>query len=285
MLYPAFALKLHAFGLSRLQDAEWCGTELYERAKRHYRGRAEPKWLFQKILPNGFLFYLGQWLFEEYWNFEIQLPTMNLEKSIEYVEDYLQMRTLGGLTDESAVTSKLSDAVESANSLYDENKNEFHNAEKKIRRQLRLALVRNSDRLSSSHSQLAPKYAANYADRVFHDRELCGYIAQLILEIGIDGTTEDENPRQWCNRTKFPTWAKSAVDARDRGKCSKCKKDLVAELQGTGHVDHIVPLSRGGCNDLVNLQLFCSSCNSKKRAGRWPSCSSIPPYISRKLKM
>lgn len=31
-------------------------------------------------------------------------------------------------------------------------------------------------------------------------------------------------------------------------------------------VDHIVPLSRGGTNDLDNLQLLCRSCNSIKSA-------------------
>ena len=35
-----------------------------------------------------------------------------------------------------------------------------------------------------------------------------------------------------------------------------CKDDL--------HVDHIVPLSRGGTNELDNLQMLCSSCNLSK---------------------
>ena len=30
-------------------------------------------------------------------------------------------------------------------------------------------------------------------------------------------------------------------------------------------IDHIVPLSRGGTNDISNLQIMCSSCNKKKR--------------------
>lgn len=44
------------------------------------------------------------------------------------------------------------------------------------------------------------------------------------------------------------------------GKCLWC---------GTSHqitIDHIVPLSRGGTNNINNLQPLCVSCNSKKKA-------------------
>jgi hypothetical protein len=133
-------------------------------------------------------------------------------------------------------------------------------------------------------SQLRTVYARNYAERVFHDRQLCGYISQIIFDIGIDGTTGDEEPSQWCPRLTFPAWVKNALIARERGKCAACSADLLLELNGTVHIDHIIPLASGGCNDLVNLQILCDSCNLKKSIGAWPVTSSVPPYLERALK-
>lgn len=48
---------------------------------------------------------------------------------------------------------------------------------------------------------------------------------------------------------------------RQKGKCSICK----CKLKRTGHhLDHIVPLSGGGKNSDLNVQLTCPPCNLKK---------------------
>jgi len=51
---------------------------------------------------------------------------------------------------------------------------------------------------------------------------------------------------------------------RQKGKCYYCGKKL-----GTGknayHVDHIIPLSRGGSNDISNLVIACPQCNVSKQ--------------------
>jgi 5-methylcytosine-specific restriction endonuclease McrA len=63
------------------------------------------------------------------------------------------------------------------------------------------------------------------------------------------------------------------VRARDggevwEGKCLHCNRKLVVELDGTAvarvTIEHIVPQSAGGSNDLLNLALACSRCNNKK---------------------
>jgi 5-methylcytosine-specific restriction endonuclease McrA len=54
-----------------------------------------------------------------------------------------------------------------------------------------------------------------------------------------------------------------AQHERQKGKCFYCKKKL-----GTGkyayHVDHVIPLAKGGTNDPSNLVITCPACNLHK---------------------
>ena len=49
-----------------------------------------------------------------------------------------------------------------------------------------------------------------------------------------------------------------------KNKCAEpsCMVDLAEKY----HVDHIMPVKLGGCNDPKNLQILCQRCNSKKSA-------------------
>jgi 5-methylcytosine-specific restriction endonuclease McrA len=48
---------------------------------------------------------------------------------------------------------------------------------------------------------------------------------------------------------------------RQKSKCYYCYRKV---KWGDHHVDHVVPLSRGGSNDISNLVISCASCNLKK---------------------
>jgi len=52
------------------------------------------------------------------------------------------------------------------------------------------------------------------------------------------------------------------IYARQNGKCAHCEK----ELNFVFHVDHIIPLSKGGSNYPSNLQILCATCNLRKAA-------------------
>lgn len=47
-----------------------------------------------------------------------------------------------------------------------------------------------------------------------------------------------------------------------KSKCACCKRSIKQKY----HIDHIIPLRRGGSNDRRNLQLLCASCNQRKSA-------------------
>ncbi len=51
---------------------------------------------------------------------------------------------------------------------------------------------------------------------------------------------------------------KQAVTIRDKHRCVKCG---AAENL---HIDHVIALSRGGSNDIDNLQVLCRDCNLRK---------------------
>lgn len=50
------------------------------------------------------------------------------------------------------------------------------------------------------------------------------------------------------------------IKTKYNNKCAYCGKDCLCEY----HIDHKLPLSRGGGNDIDNLALSCPTCNLKK---------------------
>lgn len=50
----------------------------------------------------------------------------------------------------------------------------------------------------------------------------------------------------------------SEVFERDGAKCKNCNR------QDNLTIDHIMPTSKGGTNDLDNLQVLCERCNKRK---------------------
>lgn len=63
-------------------------------------------------------------------------------------------------------------------------------------------------------------------------------------------------------RIFIPPEVKKYVFERNQYQCQSCgKTNLQIELQ----IDHIIPLARGGSNDISNLQTLCSKCNLQKK--------------------
>lgn len=70
---------------------------------------------------------------------------------------------------------------------------------------------------------------------------------------------------------KGATGAHTAIDVQkifdgQRGLCANCRKKLFKSGAKKFHVDHVMPLAKGGSNDKYNLQLLCPWCNLSKHS-------------------
>jgi HNH endonuclease len=67
-------------------------------------------------------------------------------------------------------------------------------------------------------------------------------------------------------RVEIPIWVQRAVFFRERGRCAQCGTDISGLLDALPQKQfhHIIPLARGGLNDITNIQLLCSGCNAEK---------------------
>ncbi|WP_444962050.1 HNH endonuclease [Nocardiopsis sp. M1B1] len=81
---------------------------------------------------------------------------------------------------------------------------------------------------------------------------------------GIALQGKDGNSR--LKRASPPQWARRSIEFRDRCRCTFCLADLspIHTPINEANFDHIIPLDKGGLNDVSNLQLLCIECNNKK---------------------
>ena len=70
--------------------------------------------------------------------------------------------------------------------------------------------------------------------------------------------TRFKNEYRPANKRYIPKATRKAVFIRDNNSCVKC--GATENL----HIDHEIALSRGGSNDVDNLQVLCRDCNLRK---------------------
>ena len=96
-------------------------------------------------------------------------------------------------------------------------------------------------------------------------------VASYVMQFKIKNLSKDEKllftKDGVLKRGRIPVWARRAVFFRDRGLCGYCHRDIsgLVSIHSDKHYDHIVPLAKGGINDVTNLQLLCEKCNLRKK--------------------
>lgn len=64
-------------------------------------------------------------------------------------------------------------------------------------------------------------------------------------------------------RIPIPIAVREYVFQRDNYRCQGCG---LGRTETSLQLDHIIPLAKGGSNDLSNLQTLCQACNGSKGA-------------------
>jgi hypothetical protein len=87
-----------------------------------------------------------------------------------------------------------------------------------------------------------------------------GWVREIIAE-AFDDAGLSRSTTVTSTRKPLSAKVRRIVFERDGYRCRRCGGWL--DL----HVDHIVPVARGGTDDLENLQTLCRDCNIKKGIG------------------
>lgn len=72
--------------------------------------------------------------------------------------------------------------------------------------------------------------------------------------------------RERVGRQPIPGHLRHKVFVRDNYRCVECG---ATNKETTLEIDHIIPVSKGGTNDISNLQTLCKACNRAKSATIW----------------
>lgn len=127
-----------------------------------------------------------------------------------------------------------------------------------------------SKKKAAAHYKEHPEYYKQYdrdnAEQVnMHYRKYRETHPEVYVRYRI--ATREQHRVHECNRRALKkraggTFTKQDIQAqydRQKGKCYYCHKKITKY-----HIDHVVPLSRGGSNGPENLVIACPACNLKK---------------------
>jgi len=119
-------------------------------------------------------------------------------------------------------------------------------------------------RATAKVQRLAVKFA-EAAEPLWHMGDgYGGFVLKLLDEAftarGLTGPPRGDRRR----RDSVSRELRDRVIARDGLVCQYCKANL---MPSEATIDHVVPVSRGGSDDLENLRVACRKCNVKKGAG------------------
>ncbi len=124
----------------------------------------------------------------------------------------------------------------------------------------RFNLVRNQTRYKQENYVRTPYKVENIINSYSTDYDYLSGRYKKLQKIGLECTMSEYNSKD--QRKRMTKALREEIAVRDNYTCRMCGKYMP---DGVGlHIDHIVPISKGGKSIPSNLQVLCSKCNGKK---------------------
>lgn len=290
-IFQPIALSIYKNSLSSLMNDDWLLSIFPQYLEFLISKRKLPNELFNKPICKGYLYLLGLKFFDQLFAITDDVLFCDVETAYRKSKEVFYFLIGSGVKDSDAIFELLM-AIDRIDEIITETPESRRNSvfhRQGVHFLLQDALVNIEDYHRIDIEELKDIYALNYEERAFHDRQICEYITFALSNMyGEKGYPILEKGMSIkyskIKRQNMPSWVKPTLMARERNSCANCGVNFT-ELQGKPHIDHIVPLSKGGCNDIVNLQLLCSACNQEKLDNQELVKSSIPKYFSRLKKV
>ncbi len=107
-------------------------------------------------------------------------------------------------------------------------------------------------------NQIAKKYIKNIEKDVY---KTVGIPATILFDSIKDSklSKKTKSKNNYKHKRSVSELSKKIVASRQKWRCKKCKE----LLDFTYEIDHIVPLYKGGGNELNNLRALCRNCHGR----------------------
>ncbi len=284
-IYIPVAIDLYIYSLNKMNDIHWFENSLIRVIESQIKtGLPSVSNILHKPIHNGLLYQIANLCFYSKFGSNIALhkSMSDLDSLYEFIYGYsvfLGESNLKYHPSRVEFFTLLDEIVELDPNKYvpDLEKNKFLQKVDDILFELQSAYKLELE-------MLRLLYIQDTQSRLFNDRQLCEYISfSLSSYYGFKGFPKrNSDSLSMIERCSWPKDIELALYERESGICPKCERAFSSKL--TKHIDHIVPISKGGTNDVVNLQLLCEECNVSKKDKLMRGETTIPKYFDRSFK-
>jgi len=202
--------------------------DLYEELKDGRKGRIGDSGMFHNPVQRGVLYVISRYSYNDFImqrhadDNSYGFQPKSSEHLLWYIEELLDFLEFHNFQIEESIKNRFTAISTHAETLFDnyfdsiEYEYEYYEYLDYKNRELKRILDSIKDRNNSNLEKISEHYIIAVAGRIFHDRELCAWISNLIIEIGFPGEFE-----QWVERvSKWPTWVKHELMTREGGRCA-----------------------------------------------------------------